>query len=199
LGASAGVLLNAVNALAAMDATLSSSHARPGDSVLLLTEDHKGTWTYDLLSSENHQGIYLSPTTGDWGDACGAAGSQMVGRLQWRGNAGGLAFIVPSLPPANYWLFMETSGQCWRVGGVTQTNGPLVLSIGNTAADNQDVATRWTVDSLPAPKQGVAHPSSAPSSSSSTPTPWFSIIGAGALALLAYAAWRWRRRLLKSG
>jgi hypothetical protein len=167
------VLLSPTTALAAMIATLSSTHARPGDSVLLLTDDQKGTWRYEGLSSEYRQPIYLAPITGKPADACGGAGSQMVGQLQWRGNAAGVTFIVPNLPLADYWLFMETNGQCWRVGAmVGRLAQPLVLSIGTTPAENQDVVKRWTVDSLPSPK-----PVPQTTSSSSTPQPLFAIIG----------------------
>jgi hypothetical protein len=186
LGATAMLLLTPVTAVAAMDATLSSAHARPGDSVLLLTDDHNGAGNYGSLASENHQSIYLASTTaaGNWSaDGCTGAGYQMVGQLQWRGNAGGLALSVPSVPPGDYWLFMKTHEQCWRIGGSNQgDHGPLVLSVGNTPADNQDVATRWT-------------PSPAPSSGRSGGIPWMTVIGAGVLALLTLAAWR-RRRIL---
>jgi hypothetical protein len=196
LGATALVLLTPSGALAAMDATLSSTHARPGDSVLLLTEDYKGTWTYDGLSAENHQSIYLAPTTGAWADACGDVGSQRIGRLQWRGNTAGLSFVVPSLPLADYWLFMETSGQCWRIAG--QQGGahqPLVLSLGSTPADNQNVAAAWTIDSLPLPKQSTSQPAPASSSSGST-TPWLVLIGGTALLLLALFLSKSRTKLL---
>jgi len=124
-----------IMAFAAMDATLSSSHARPGDSVLLLTDDHNGTWNYDGLSSEGHQQIYLASTTGNPAEACGGPNSQMVGRLEWRRNAGGVVFVVPNLPFADYWLFMETSGQCRRIaGGSGASHAILVLSIGNTSS-----------------------------------------------------------------
>jgi len=179
------VVLTPISALAAMDATLSSTHARPGDFVLLLTDDHKGTWHYDGLSAESNQAIYLAATTSDAAQACTGPGSQTVGRLQWRGNAAGLTFQVPSLPPADYWLFMETHAQCWRVAG--QTGGlhsPLILTIGTVPADNEDVAKRWTVDSLPVPKRSVPQPSPVPQAS-----PWLPIAGGvlGFLALLVLA------------
>ena len=151
-------LATPINALAAMDATLSSSHARPGDTVLLLTDDHGGTGNYQGLAAENHQPIYLAPTTGDFAQACGGPASQAVGRLEWRGNAGGVAFVVPTLQLADYWLFMETSSQCWRIGSTT---GILVLSVGNTPADNQDAAARWTADSLGPPPSPTTQQSTA--------------------------------------
>ena len=55
--------VTAVPAFAAMDATLSSDHARPGDKLLLLTADHNGTWNYESLASENQQSIYLASVT----------------------------------------------------------------------------------------------------------------------------------------
>ena len=179
------VLLTPTTALAAMFATLSSTHARSGDSVLLLTDDQKGKWTYEGLSSENGQPIYLSPTTSDPVTACGGPKSQMVGRLQWRGNAAGVSFIVPNLAQADYWLFMETNGQCWRVAGlVGRLAEPLVLSIGTTPADNQDLAKRWTVDSLPTPKQST--PTALPLKHTSPQASlWFGLAGGSVLLLIA--------------
>jgi hypothetical protein len=139
-----------IDAFAAMDATLSSGHARSGDTVLLLTDDHGGTGNYQGLAAENHQPIYLAPTTGDFAQSCGGPSSRQVGQLDWRGNGGGLAFVTPSLATGDYWLFMKTSGQCWRIGG---TSGILVLSIGTIPADNQDAAARWRPDALaPSPR-----------------------------------------------
>jgi len=97
----------------------------------------------------------------------------MVGRLEWRGNAAGVSFIVPNLPLVDYWLFMETHGQCWRVAGlVGRVPAPLVLSIGAMPADNQEAAKHWTVESLPLPIQ-----SPQTNTSSNSPTPFFAIIG----------------------
>jgi hypothetical protein len=184
LVAAAIVLVTPTTALAAMIATLSSTHARPGDSVLLLTDDQNGTWTYEGLSSENRQPIYLAPITGKPADACGGAGSLMVGRLQWRGNAAGVSFIVPNLPAADYWLFMETNGQCWRVAGLLgRLAEPLVLSIGTNPADNQDVAKHWTVTSLPLPKQSATAPPGLKQTSSGPP--WLAIAVGGLLVFVA--------------
>jgi hypothetical protein len=195
LVAAAIVLVTPTTALAAMIATLSSTHARPGDSVLLLTDDQKGTWTYEGLSSENRQPIYLSPTTSEPGTACGAPTSSMVGRLQWRGNAAGLAFVIPNLPLADYWLFMETHGQCWRVAGpIGRLVEPLVLSIGTTPADNQDIAKRWTVDSLRAPKQSSTAPPGLRQASSGPP--WLAIAVGGLLVFVAAVAVARRARRL---
>lgn len=192
LAIAALVELTPISVWAAMVATLSSSHARPGDSVLLLTDDIKGAATYERLSLENHQNIYLAPTTGDWGSACGGAGSQMLGKLQWRGNAGGLAFVVPNLPQADYWLFMQTMGQCWRIGhAIGRLWEPLVLSIGQIPAENQDLAANWTVDSLPLPKRSPGKP--VPISSSTVPTNmWLVILGVSAVLVIALSVSRWR-------
>lgn len=183
-----------------MDATLSSSHARPGDIVLLLTDDHTGTWNYTGLSSEDHQHIYLAPATGNPAEACGGPSSQLVGRLEWRGNAGGVVFTVPSLPSGYYSLFMETAGQCWRIaGGTGAGRGPLVLSIGNLPADNQEAAARWTADSLaPSPPPVPRQPLTPPTGSSSL-MPWLGIVGGCAVLLLVISAMWWKARATKLG
>ena len=73
----------------------------------------------------------------------------MVARLAWRGNRGGVAFRVLALQPGSYFLFIQTRGQCWRIGGmVAGTEGPLMLTIGSTPADNQDTAAKWSIESL---------------------------------------------------
>jgi len=187
--------LTPITAFAAMLATLTSSHAQPGDSVLLLTDDQRGSWGYEGLSSEDHQPIYVSPTSNNPADACGGPGTEMVGRLQWRGNAGGVAFVVPSLPLGDYWLFMLTSGQCWRLAGATGTGRTasvqiLVLSIGSVPADNQDAAKTWTVNALATPTPEPPRSPGALNSTAST-FPWFSAAVGGLLALLAVlAVWR---------
>ncbi len=184
------VLATPQTVFAAMDATLSSSHARPGDFVLLLTDDHQGTWNYELLSTKGHQPIYLAPATGNRAEACGGPGSQLVGMLQWRGNSGGVHFVVPDLPTGEYWLFMQPDGQCWRVAaGAGASHRPLVLSIGTVPADNQDVAASWTVDSLapsaPTLEQRRTSPPHSPSR-----ILWVGIGGGCALVLLTIViAW----------
>jgi hypothetical protein len=189
------VLATPITAFAAMDATLSSSHARPGDLILLLTDDHKATWNYKGLSSEDHQQIYLAPITDNPAKACSNPGSKMVARLQWRGNAGGAAFVVPSLPFADYWLFMDTSGQCWRIASRTGgSREALVLSIGNTPADNQDAAARWTVDSLAPPPEPISQQSRTPASFSPSALTWLGIVGGCALVLVVISVVWWRVR-----
>lgn len=196
----AATLATPVTAFAAMDATLSSSHARPGDIVFLLTDDHTGTWNYTLASSEDYQPIYLAPTRGNPTEACGGPSSKLLGRLEWRGNAGEVVFIVPSLPSGDYSLFMETADQCWRIGGGTGAgHGPLVLSIGILPADNQDAAARWTADSLaPSPPPVTRQPRTRPTGSSSL-MPWLGIVGGCAVVLLVvWAAWS-KARATKPG
>ena len=190
------VLATPLTAFAAMDATLSSDHARPGDFVLLLTDDHKGTWNYELLSTGGHQPIYLAPTTGNRAQACGGPGSQLVGMLQWRGNAGGAHFVVPDLPNGDYWLFMQPDGQCWRVaGGAGPSHGPLVLSVGTIPADNQDVAASWTVDSLAPSAQPTLEQQRTLLPHSASGIFWAGIAGGCALVLLTIVvAWLKLRR-----
>src|SRR2546423_40266 len=136
------VLETAAPAFAAMDATLSSDHGRPGDAVLLMSDDHNGRGTYWGLSTENHQSIFLAPIGADPAKGCSGPDGRMLGHLEWRGNAGGVSFLVPSLPFGDYWFFMLTSGQCWRIAGIigtgrTASHQILVLSVGSVPADNQ--------------------------------------------------------------
>lgn len=138
------VLMASVTGDAAMSASLSSDHARPGDWILLLSDDHNGTWDYHSLSAAGKQAIYLAPVGRDDSSACTG---QPVGRIAWRGNRGGVAFRVPNLPPGVYKVFIDVvdaSPSCWVTSGLT---------IGNVAADNQAVAAGWTVDSLAQPSQ----------------------------------------------
>jgi hypothetical protein len=189
----AGVVavISSVTVYAAMDATLSSDHGRVGDWVLLLTDDHNETWNYAGLSSEGNQLIYLASVSGDPAAGCGGTGSGTIGHLEWRQNRAGLAFQVPTLQVGTYNLFMATRGQCWRIAGmVAGARGPLVLTIGTVAAENQDVAMNWTVESLGPPPQ--------PRSQALVPLPLLPIIAGAILvaALLAASLILWRRRRL---
>jgi hypothetical protein len=187
------VVMTSTNAYAAMDATLSSDHARPSDWVLLLTDDHNGRSTYQDLSSEGIQPIYLAAVTGDFSAACGGP---VVARLAWRTNRGGVAFRVPGLQFGSYFLFMQTHGQCWRIGGLAAgTHGPLVLTIGGVSADNQDVAANWSVESLgptePQTSRQPRQPAIASDSFGQRPI----IIGAIVIAALLVALVGWRQWL----
>ena len=191
--ASAAVLGMPVTAFAAMEAILSSDHARPGDTILLLTNDHSGSWDYGGLAQENHQEIYVAPATSTGQtEGCGGAGSRLIGMLAWRGNAGGLSFAAPNLPTGDYWLFMLTGGQCWRIGGDSPgSSGILVLSIGPTPADNQDAASMWTVEALTPSPRPIIPTSDIHATSRGSFLPWLGVVGVGALALLIGAiAWR---------
>jgi hypothetical protein len=180
------ILLTPTSALAAMLATLSSTHGRPGDWVLLLSDDDQGRATYAGLSEENHQPIFLAPTTSDPAAACGGPNSQPVGMLQWRGEAAGLAFVIPNRPLADYWLFMATGGECWRLG---VDGEPLILTIGTSSAENQEVAKHWTVDSLPQPQQSASKPSPSATPGSYPPVwPWLIAASVSALVLVALFA-----------
>jgi LPXTG-motif cell wall-anchored protein len=175
------VLMTSVTSNAAMDATLSSDHARPGDWILVLSNDHNGTWDYHSLSSAGRQAIYLARASGDDGTACSG---QPVGRLEWRGNRGGVAFRVPNLPPGVYNVFInvvDASPSCWGITGG--------LTIGNVAADNQAVAAGWTVDSLSQPSQQQPNRQSN--------RLWLPIVGASvALAALSlFGLWKRRKRV----
>lgn len=174
------VLIASVTGDAAMLSSLSSDHARPGDWILLLTDDHNGTWDYHSLSAAGRQPIYLAPVGGD--DAAACTG-QSVGRLQWRGNRGGVAFRVPNRPPGVYQVFVDVvdnSPSCWVTNGLT---------IGNVAADNQAVAAGWTVASLSPPSQ---QPPGRESNG-----PWLPIVGALiALAVLSlFGLWKRQKRV----
>jgi LPXTG-motif cell wall-anchored protein len=175
------VLMMSVTSDAAMDASLSSAHARPGDWILLLSDDHNGTWDHHSLSAAGRQAIYLAPASGDDGAACTG---QSVGRLEWRGNRGGVAFRVPNLPPGVYNVFIDVvdaSPSCWGITGG--------LTIGSVAADNQAVAARWTVDSL-------ARPSQQPPGRESNGL-WLPIVGAlvALAALSLFGLWKRQRRV----
>ena len=174
------VLMASVTGDAAMSASISSDHARPGDWILLLSDDHNGTWDYHSLSAAGSQAIYLAPVGGDDGAACSG---QPVGRLAWRGNRGGVAFRVPNLPPGVYKIFIdvvEASPSCWVTSGLT---------IGNVAADNQAVAAGWTVNSLSPASQQLPGPESYGS--------WLPIVG-GLVALAAlslFGLWKRQKRV----
>ena len=175
------VLMTSVPSTAAMDASLSSAHARPGDWILLLSDDHNGTWDYHSLAAAGSQAIYLAPVSGDVGVACSG---QSVGRLAWRGNRGGVAFRVPNLPPGVYNLFIDVadaSPSCWGIAGG--------LTIGSVAADNQAVAAGWTIDSLARPSQ------QAPSRESNGL--WLPIVGAlvALAALSLFGLWKRQKRV----
>lgn len=174
------LLVTSVTSVAAMDASLSSAHARPGDWILLLSDDHNGTWDYHSLSAAGRQAIYLSPVSGD--DAAACTG-QSVGRMEWRGNRGGVAFRVPNLPPGVYKVFIDVvdaSPSCWVTGGLT---------IGNVAADNQAVAAGWTVNSLARASQQPPRPQSNGL--------WLPIVGAlvALAALSLFGLWKRQKRV----
>lgn len=195
--AAAAMLMGTVTAYAAMDATLSSDHGRPGDWVLLLTDDNNGRAIYDDLSTEGNQPIFLAPTAGVFTAGCGGAGTKMVGLLTWRSNRAGVAFRVPSMSLGTYYVFMETHAQCWRVAGmVSGAHGPLVLAIGNISAENQDGAATWSADSLGPPLrlQPSQPPRQQPAALASI-GPRLVVIGAIVILVLlvAGAAW-WQRR-----
>ena len=109
-----------LTAFAAMDATLSSDHARPGDFVLLLTDDHKGTWNYDLLSAgATSPSISLPPPgTGlkpvavravNWLECC-SGGATRAGTTSW-------SRIFQMATPGSSWSQMVSVG-AWQVGRV---------------------------------------------------------------------------------
>lgn len=174
------VLMASVTGDAAMSASLSSDHARHGDWILLLTDDHQGTWDYRSFSG-GRQAIYLAPVSGD--DAAACTG-QPVGRLEWRGNRGGVAFRVPNLSPGVYNAFIDVvfaSPSCWVITGG--------LTIGNVAADNQAVAAGWTVNSLARASQQPPRPQSNGL--------WLPIVGAliALAALSLFGFWKRQKRV----
>ena len=174
------VLMASVTGDAAMSASLSSDHARPGDWILLLSDDHNGTWDYHSLAAAGRQAVYLAPVGGDDSAACSG---QPVGRLAWRGNRGGVAFRVPNLAPGVYKIFIDVvdaSPSCWVTSGLT---------IGNVAADNQAVAAGWTVNSLARASQQPPRPQSNGL--------WLPIVGAlTALAALSlFGLWKRQKRV----
>jgi hypothetical protein len=166
--------------------------------LLLLTDDDNGKANYNSLSSEGNQPVYIEPIKSDPATGCTESAASLVGRLAWRGNRGGLAFRAPSVPLGSYYLFMETQSQCWRIGGtVAGIHGPLVLSIGATAAEHQDIASSWSVDSLGSPQQQGSQPLAGQAGSPQLLGVLLAMVGAVVLATVVALAWWLRHRQLR--
>lgn len=138
LGLFVGLLLAmAVPALAAMDATLSSAVARPGESVVLTTDDHGHPYAYGDLAAGN-QPVYLVSTSdldkevARYGfQRCPAPEQRYLGKLTWVGDSGTLSFKVPNVSSGEYYfelLVSSSSPQCWRIGDGAGPR-PLMLTV----------------------------------------------------------------------
>jgi hypothetical protein len=123
-----------IMALAAVDAKLSSSQARPGDPVVLTTINGGP-------SDNGPQPVYLV-SVADFekeiakygGQRCGAPEQRYLGRLTWLGEVGSLSFIVPSVPNGDYYFELTvptSSPSCWRIGS---SSGPLLLTVKDSTA-----------------------------------------------------------------
>jgi len=189
--------VTAVPAFAAMDATLSSDHARPGDKLLLLTADHNGTWNYESLASENQQSIYLASVTASPRKHAVDRAVQSLDASSGEATQEASGSLYPAFPLAEYWVFMETFGQCWRIAEPKgRTNDVIVLTIGSTPADNQEAAAAWTLDSLPRPSPpALPKPHIQAAAGASVGIWWLWIVGACALLLVLLTA---SRRALRS-
>jgi hypothetical protein len=142
LGLSVGLLVAAAApALAAIDATLSTTAARPGESVVLASDDHGHPYAYGDLAASGPESVYLVSASdldkeiARYGfQRCPAPEQHYLGKLTWVGDSGTLSFKVPNVSSGDYYfelLVPYSSPQCWRVGG---GSGPLVLAVRATTA-----------------------------------------------------------------
>jgi hypothetical protein len=164
--------------LAAMDGRLSSDHGRVGDLVQLVTDDNAGRANYSELITAGPERIYLLPVgVSPPADSCAADGSVPIGLLRWSASVGSLTFTIPDVSKGQYFLLMQISDQCWRIGGRRSDGsyGPLVLSVGDVPA---------------APILATPSPSKSASVSgepSSVKDAWFRLPGVLAVAAAAIA------------
>jgi len=144
LTTAAVMALSPLVADAAVDATLSSDHARPRDHLLLLTDNHGGAWDYSALILQGPHDVFMAPTTSDPGVDCGGPDSIAIGQLVWRGSKGGVAFDAPLVTSGDYWFFLLTDHECWRIGTPDRKASRIMtLRIGTDSAIHQDLAASW--------------------------------------------------------
>ena len=128
---------NGIPAFAAIDATLSSSRARPGDPVVLTADDYgnpksKETWLRDNGPLPNYLvGItdFQREIARYGGQRCGTQEQHYLGRLTWLRGSGSASFRVPSVPKGDYYFQVavpNSTPSCWRI---TTRAGVLTLSV----------------------------------------------------------------------
>jgi hypothetical protein len=130
----------AVPALAAIGATLSSSEGRPGDLIVLTTDNHGNPYVYGGLEFNGPQPVYLVGTAdfekevARYGvQRCGAPEQRSLGKLAWANGTGSLSFPIPNVPNGDYYFELivpNASPSCWRIGS---GSGPLLLSVRGSA------------------------------------------------------------------
>lgn len=169
----------AIPANAAIFAMLSSPYGRPGDEIVLTTDDFGNHGAYRDLATHAPQPLYLigltdySQMLAHYGQhVCGTPGQTRLGLLRWHGDVGSATFTIPDVPKGDYFFLINVDANaqppCWRMGG---SGGPLTLTVGDQPANR---------------------PSAEPSSVSTPPQPTASrlasiptlAVGVGAIALV---------------
>jgi len=137
----------AIPALAAIEARLSSSVARPGDLLTLTTESADPN-AYADLARDGHQSVYLIGAADLFKAAerdgflrCDARELRYLGRMTWKDGTGSISFRVPDVPKGEYYFGFapaESATQCWRIGA-----GPLVVRAQETAGQHKAETSAW--------------------------------------------------------
>jgi|SRR5580693_5451305 hypothetical protein len=182
------VLALASPADAAIFASLSSPYGRPGDKVVLTTNDFGNRSAYSDLAAQTSQPVYLIGLTdydqmlAKYGQhTCGIQGETRLGLLTWKGDVGNLTFEIPNVPKGGYFFLVDVDDgaqpPCWRMGG---SDGPLTFTVGDLPAR---AAQPPLVSNSPRPSARVVQSRSA-----------LPIVGGVTIAALVIALiWRWRR------
>jgi len=141
--AAALLLAHELPASAAIEATLSSSEGRPGELIVLTTENHGIANLYESLASAGPHLIYLASKANFDREVargimpCGAPDRRSLGKLSWNSGTGSLSFRVPNVPNGDYYFIMtqaESSRSCWRIGAPAAPFGPVVFTVKGSAA-----------------------------------------------------------------
>jgi hypothetical protein len=144
--AAALLLVHVLPVSAAIEATLSSSQSRPGDLIVLTTENHGIGNLYEGLAAEGPLLIYLARKANIDNEVnrgvllCGALEWRLLGKLTWVSATGSLSFTVPNVPDGDYYFMFrwtESSRSCSRMGG---RYGALVLTVEGSAEVASPVA-----------------------------------------------------------
>lgn len=141
-----------IPALAAIDASLSSAVARPGDLVTLTTHSATPNAYADLARDGPHR-VYLvgaadldKAVARDGFLRCGAPEFRYLGRMTWTDGTGSMSFRVPNVPKGEYYFGFaptESATQCWRIGA-----GPLVVRVDETAEQRKAETITWAAPLL---------------------------------------------------